>query len=99
MIIIWYKINKILSAFREYLDLVELCAIHDSLNVLKQLYSIFAEELEDEEIIKYLKEVCTKYGSDSILKFLEERNIDSIDMNKFNEESMVNFFIIFFNFK
>lgn len=56
---------------------------------MRQLYSIFAEELDDEEIIKYLKDVCTKYGSESIMKFLDERNIESIDMNKFDEESMV----------
>lgn len=71
------------------MDLIELCAIHDSLNVMKQLYSIFSDELDDEDIIGYLKDVCIKYGSESILKFLDDRNIESIDMDKYNEESMV----------
>ena len=79
------------------MDLVELCAIHDSINVMKQLYLIFMDELDDEEIIGYLKQVCLKYGSESILKFLDDRNLDSIDMEKFNEKSIVRLKTIIIN--
>lgn len=56
---------------------------------MKQLYYIFSEELDDEDIVDYLKGICSKYGSEAILKFLEERNIESIDMERFNEKSIV----------
>jgi hypothetical protein len=66
---------------------------------MRQLYSIFSEELDDEDIIKYLKEVCNKYGSESIIKFLDDRNIESIDMDKFNEKSMVILYIYNYNYR
>jgi len=80
--------------YREYLDLIELSAIHDSIKVMKRLYTIFSEELEDdEEILNYLKGVCTKYGSDAVLKYLDERHLDSFNMEHFYEKSMVFKFI------
>ena len=61
---------------------------------MKQLYNIYWEDLDD-DIIDYLKETCKKYGSENIIKFLEDKISDSIDMDRFNEKTIVRFFIIF----
>ena len=93
-----------LLEFREYLDLVEISAVHDSINCMKILYNIFKEELDDEDIIEYLKGICEKYGSDSVIKFLNERNLGEFDMDKFNDRSIVSYFnfslyfILFFSY-
>ncbi len=60
---------------------------------------IFSDEL-DEDVILYLKDICIKHGSESIIKYLEEKNIESLDMERFYEKSFVikfyqfNYFII-----
>jgi hypothetical protein len=81
--------------YKEFLDLVEISAVHDSINCLKILYDIFKDELDDEDIIEYLKNVSKKYGSDSVIKFLDERNVGEFDMDKFNDRSIVKILFYF----